>query len=237
MAGASYRNLMRALAQAQARYAEEQAEVQRRYDTQCAAAAATAHQARAASAATAAGVRAAAGIVDHVDTEAARLWQALRHQVPSRLRRRLGVPPEPASPEDLVEPPPAADPDEGQPTEPGPVRHLAEAAAVVARARKRGQLSFGGYTLLPLLGAIAAALAFAAARGLLLLGNTLHGPPGTVVTAVGQIATFAAPLAGLPVAKAYADRRGARVDAGAIGLVVIGGMLVVGALSFLRPPL
>jgi hypothetical protein len=115
------------------------------------------------------------------------------------------------------------------------VRHLAEAAAVVAGGRKRGPLPFGAYALLPLLGAIAAALAFAAARGLLLLGDTLHGPPGTVVTAVGQIATFAAPLAGLPAAKGYADRRGARIDAGAIGLVVLGGMLAVGALSFLRP--
>src|SRR6266545_656515 len=198
MSEAKYRNLMRSLAQAQARYAEDRTEVQRRYEDQCVAAAATAREVKAAATATAAGVRAAAEILDHVDVEAARLWQALRHQAPSRLRRRLGVPPEPAPPHELVEPPPD---EPGEDPEPPAVRHLAQAAAV-------------GY---------------AVARGLLLLGDTLHGPPGTVLTAVGQIATFASPLAGLPATKGYADRRGARVDGGAIGLVVLGGMLAVGA--------
>ncbi len=232
MSEAKYRNLMRSLAQAQARYAEDRTEVQRRYEDQCVAAAATAREVKAAATATAAGVRAAAEILDHVDVEAARLWQALRHQAPSRLRRRLGVPPEPAPPHELVEPPPD---EPGEDPEPPAVRHLAQAAAVVTRGRKREPLRGGAYALLPLLGAVAAAVGYAVARGLLLLGDTLHGPPGTVLTAVGQIATFASPLAGLPATKGYADRRGARVDGGAIGLVVLGGMLAVGALSVLRP--
>src|SRR6266508_2930272 len=209
----TYRELMRALAQAQSGYAEELDDVQQRYEAQCAAAVAASDEARAAAAFTAAGVRAAAEIVDHVDAEAATLWQAVRRRAPSRLRRRLGVPPEPARPPDLVEPPPAED----DPPEPGEIRHLAQAAAVAARGRKREPLSGRGYALLPVLGAVLAALAFLAARGLLLLGDALHGPPGTVVTAVGQIATFASPLAGLSAIKGYADRRGARVDAGAIG--------------------
>lgn len=232
----TYRELMAELAAAQSRYAAERLDVQRRYDAQCAAAAATAEQARAAAATTAAGARAAATIVGHVDDEAAHLWQALRNQSPGRLRRGLGVPPEPAAPAQLVEPPPADAPQEG-PSEPAAIRHLAAARAALARGRRREPLPGAAYTLLPLLGAVAAALAYLAARGVLLLGHTLHGPTGVVLTAVGQIATFASPLAGLPATKGYADRRGARVDAGAIGVVVIGGMLAVGGLNLVRLPL
>jgi hypothetical protein len=231
---AAYRELMRALAQAQARYDDEVAQVQQQFEQRCAAAATTAEEARVAAATTAAGARAAAQILDHVDIEAAGLWQAVRNRAPSRLRRRLGFPPEPAAPDDLVEPPPSDEPD-GDPAEPAAIRHLALATEVVARGRKRGPLPRAAYALLPLLGVLAAALAYGAARGMLLFGDTLHGPPGTVVTAVGQIATFAAPLAGLPAAKVYADRRGARLDAGAIGLVVLAGMIAVATLTLWRP--
>jgi hypothetical protein len=230
---ADYRELMTKLATAQARYAAERLDAQRRYEVQCAAAAATAAQAKAAAVATSAGVRAAAAIVEHVDLEAAQVWQKLRSQAPGRLRKRLGIPPEPAAPDEVVEPPPVDEPEEGPP-EPAAVRHLAAAGSVLASGRRREAFSGGAYALLPLLGAIAAALAYGLARGLLLFGHSLHGPAGVVVTAVGQIATFASPLAGLPATKGYADRRGARIDAGAIGMVVLGGMLAVCGLNFLR---
>jgi hypothetical protein len=229
----SYRALMSRLAAAESLYAAERDAVQKDYDEQCAAAVAAAEQARAAMGFTAAGVRAATAIVEHVDEEAAELWYALRSKTSGRLRTRLGVPPEPAPPTDLREPPDVMHTDD-EPPEPAPVRFLSQARSLVARARRREPLAARSYAILPLLGAIGGAFAYLVARAILLLGHTLHGPPSVVLTAVGQIGLFASPLAGLLVTPLYTERRGARLDAGVIGMVVLGGMLTVAAVSIVR---
>jgi hypothetical protein len=223
----SYQELMARLAAEESRYAAECDAVRRTYDQQCAAAAALAEEARAAVGATAAGVRAASAIVEHVDEQSAELWYALRSKTSGRLRTRLGVPPEPAAPADVRDPPTAME----RAHEPGPVRLLAEAQNLVSRARRREPLPARSYAILPLLGAIGAGLAYLLARSILLLGHTLHGPPSVVVVAVGQIGLFASPLAGLLATPRYTERRGARLDAGVVGLVVLGGMLTVAAVT------
>jgi hypothetical protein len=235
-AGHGYPELMRQLAGVQARYAAERQEAQRRYRTQCTAAQAAADEARAAATQTAAGIRAAAAIVEHVDQEAAEIWYALREQASGRLRSQLGVPPEPAPPHEVAQPDEspltagAAD----EAAEPAPVRYLTRAADLVAAGRRRQSLPGRSYAALPILGALGAGIAFAIARGLLLLGHTWHGPVSIVLVAVGQIAVFSSPLAGLPAAKVYADRLVSRLDAGAVALVVIGGMLTVCGLNLVK---
>jgi hypothetical protein len=225
----SYRALVAKLAQAQARYATERQQAQREYETTCAAAAATLQETGAAVARAAAGAREAAGAVEQVDTDAAQLWQAVRQQSPSRLRRRLGVPPEPTA--RPAEPQPA----DGPLDEPAAARHLAAAREIVSSARRRAPLPWHAYVLLAFLGALVGALGYLAARGILVAGHAVHGPPGVVLTAVGQVGAFGAPLAGLPVAKLYADRLGAHLEAAAVGLVVLSGVLVATGLTLARP--
>jgi hypothetical protein len=231
-----YLALMRRLAGVQARYAAERQAAQERYASQCAAANTTAEETRAAASQTAAGIRTATSLVEQVDAEAAEIWYALRNQASGRLRARLGVPPEPAPPDRLVEPDPPLVMASGEdaPAEPAPMRYLTHAAELVTRGRRRQPLPRRSYVLLPILGGLGAGVAFAFARGLLLLGHVWTGPVSIVLVAVGQIAVFSSPLAGLPAAKVYADRRAARLDAGAIALVVLGGMLAVCGLNVLR---
>jgi hypothetical protein len=154
----------------------------------------------------AARARAASAAVAETDRETTRIWGELRHTLGWR-GRRLGAAPGPApSTVDIAA---------------GPVELLRRVADLLALSQRSGRppVPRRVLPLLPALGAVIAALVTAVATGLLLLG-------ATTTTVLGQVTLFLAPFAGLPVATEWADRRyGARLDTGAIGLTVIGGMV------------
>jgi hypothetical protein len=143
--------------------------------------------------------------VAEVDRDADRLWRTLRGSVGWR-GRRLGATPEPAA---TVESEAKA-----------PLRRAAERLAGANAKQDHGKhLPRRVLPLLPGMGAGAAALVACLAAGLLV-------PGAAVSTVLGQLVFFLAPFAGLPVSAAWVNRRyAARLDTGAIGLTVLGGML------------
>jgi hypothetical protein len=151
-------------------------------------------------------VQAAGAAIAETDRDATRLWGDLRHSLGWRGRRLGGLPEPDSSTVDSAT---------------GPVELLGRVADLLALAQRTGRPAVPRRVLplLPILGAVAAALVTAVATGLLLIGDT-------ATTVLGQVTLFLAPFAGLPVATGWADRRyGARLDTGAIGLTVIGGMV------------
>jgi hypothetical protein len=110
---------------------------------------------------------------------------------------------------------------------------IGEARDLLDELHGRSALSGGAYPLLVVLGVVCTALAYLAARGLLTLGHRTHGPVGTVLDTVGQIAAFASPLGGLPVLKLFVDRGGARLDAGAVAAVVLAGVATLAGFGML----
>lgn len=206
-AGRSYRRLVADLAAATGRRDAELAAAQQSFvDGQRAIAAEQARAAEAVAAATRR-VQAAAATVAATDRETARLWAQLRVSLGWR-GGRLGT----APPPDLTT------------LEADPARLVRQAAQRLAyarqgRAQPAGNLPWPALALLPAAGALTAALVACVAAGLLVLGTA-------ATSLLGQLVFFGAPFTGLPVAAAWARRRhDARLDTGAIGLTVIGGML------------
>jgi len=190
------------------------------------AAAAEARSAAASAAAAADGrAAAAASAVVAVDAEAERLWDELRRTLgwrASGLARGFaglgwstpgfGQVPSPAeaapgdTPEDLL------------------TRAAAHVAALHPDAPRR-PLPWLVLPLLPLLGAASATVAGLLAGGLVTVGQGGTGVHLTLRLA-GYVAFLLAPFTGVPVARALAERRfGSRLDTGAIGLIVFGGMV------------
>lgn len=106
--------------------------------------------------------------------------------------------------------------------------HLARAAAridVTVRPAGRQALPRWALPLLPLLGALIAALTGLLASGLVTIGGTgLWGGP--VLRGLGWLAFLVAPSAGVPVAATAAHRwLEAKLDIGGIGLTLLGGMI------------
>ena len=214
---ADYGALLTALSAAASRREADLAAAERAYADGMAAAAAEVRRATTATQAAEKRAAAAAGAVVDVDRETGRLWDDLR-RVRSPWAPRSGPPPEPivivdgsASPEAIV----AA---------------LDRARRRIDSARRgapRAPLPKAVTPLLPVLGAAGAALAGILAGGLVSVAEL--GPPGAgVVRALGWLAYLAAPFAGIPVATAWVGRRfDSRLDTGAIGLIVVGGMVAL----------
>lgn len=157
-------------------------------------------------------VAAAAALVE-TDQEAARVWAGL-HAVAGWRGRRLGAVPDP------VEAPPGESP-----------RRLLAAAlhrlGQTGPGTARPPLPRLVLPILPLVGAAVAGL-----LGLVAGGLVAVGAESTVLRVLGWLTFLVAPLAGVPVAALWVDRRfGSRLDSGAIGLIVIGGMVAGCALS------
>jgi len=182
---------------------------------------------------------AAAQVLD-VDREAGRLWDQLRRARGLRVRA-LGEMPEPAPVEGL---PRVALP--RNPSEPidrsvdvragweSPRTILARAAERIddtVRPAARRALPGWALTLLPLVGALVAALAALVAAGLVTIGRTeMWGGP--VLRGLGWLAFLLAPSAGVPVAALAARHRlRARLDIGGIGLTLLGGMVAATLMS------
>ncbi|BAL92402.1 hypothetical protein AMIS_71820 [Actinoplanes missouriensis 431] len=106
----------------------------------------------------------------------------------------------------------------------------AERIEVTARPARHG-LTRWVLPLLPLVGALCAALAGLVAAGLVTFGSTdVFG--GVVIRGMGWLGFLVAPSTGVPVAAWLAHRRlHARLDIGGIGLTLLGGMAAATALS------
>jgi len=175
---------------------------------------------------------AAAQVLD-VDREAARLWEQLRRAGGMRMRA-LGELPDPAP----VELPRVALPrnpsGEIVAAREAPRVLLARAAQRIdyrVRPAGRRPLPRWALPLLPLVGALIAALAGLLASGLVTFGGTgVWGGP--VLRALGWLTFLVAPSAGVPVAALVAHRRlHARLDIGGIGLTLLGGMIAATLMS------
>ena len=173
---------------------------------------------------------AAAQVLD-VDREATHLWDQLRRARGLRMRS-LGEVPEPASIDALprVALPRAPSPSSSADGEPAPSPRvlLARVAAridVTVRPAGRRALPRWALPVLPLVGALIAALTGLVASGLVTIGGTgMWGGP--VVRGLGWLAFLVAPSAGVPVAAVSAHRwLQAKLDIGGIGLTLLGGMV------------
>jgi len=98
----------------------------------------------------------------------------------------------------------------------------------INRTRRRGPLPALGYPLLALLSVLSAALAGVLAWGILQAG---HGLDSQVVLAFGRILMLLGCFAGLPAAKWYTDREGARFSPQVIAVVLGSGIVTVSVLA------
>ncbi|MEU4422623.1 hypothetical protein AB0F81_18490 [Actinoplanes sp. NPDC024001] len=177
---------------------------------------------------------AAAQVLD-VDREAARLWDQLRRARGMRVRA-LGETPEPAPVETLprvaLQRRPTTE-DAPAPGRQSPRTLLSRAADridVTVRPARR-PLSRWLLPMLPVVGAVCAALTGLVAAGLVTFGETgVWG--GVVIRGLGWLTFLVAPSSGVPVAALLAHRgMRARMDIGGIGLTLLGGMVAATALS------
>jgi hypothetical protein len=171
---------------------------------------------------------AAAQVLD-VDREAARLWDQLRRARGLRVRA-LGEVPEPIP----IEAMPRVALPRG-PGSTGPRTPREAPRTLLARAAERidhtinpaGRRSLPRWALplLPVIGALVAALAGLVGSGLVTFGSTgVWG--GSVLRGLGWLAFLVAPSAGVPLVAFFAHRRlQARLDIGGIGLTLLGGMI------------
>ncbi|MGK5678925.1 hypothetical protein [Actinoplanes sp. URMC 104] len=177
---------------------------------------------------------AAAQVLD-VDREAARLWDELRRARGLRVRT-LGEMPEPTPVESL----PRALPRPGSASTGAPAPRQSPRALLARAAERidhtvrpagRRALPRWALPLLPLLGALIAAMAGLVGSGLVTFGSTgVWGGAG--IRLMGWLAFLVAPSAGVPVAALVAHHRlQSRLDIGGIGLTLLGGMVAATLMS------
>jgi len=172
---------------------------------------------------------AAAQVLD-VDREANRLWDELRRARGLRMRS-LGEVPEPASidalPQVALPRTPSSSLPEAEPAQAPGVLLARVAARIDGTVRSAGRRALPRWALpvLPLVGALIAALTGLVAAGLVTIGGMgLWGGP--VLRGLGWLAFLVAPSAGVPVAALSAHRwLEAKLDIGGIGLTLLGGMI------------
>lgn len=213
----SYRQIIERLAGQQAALAAEQAEARRWYAQQDAAAQAAVGRAAEVVAEASGKVEAMRSAVERVDMESHRLWRLLEDRVGT-----LGGPPRPA---------PVTDPGDD------PFLLLQGVEDSLARAAKTSRvLPSWAAPLLVVVGAAGAGLGLAAAYGARWVAHRIGGDFDTFAPVLKQIVTLLAPFVGLAATKLVADRRDAQLDAGAVGVVVVSGLLTLGALLILVGP-
>ncbi|GGQ38799.1 hypothetical protein [Couchioplanes azureus] len=231
-----YQMMMTALAEVARRRDTELESAEQAYQTSAAQAAGELARAEGDAAAADRWAGAAAAQVLDVDREAVRLWDQLR-RAPGMRVRALGEVPEPAAVEAL--PRVALERSPGSPAlAPAPrqsartlLARAAERIDVTVRPAERRALPRWALPLLPLLGAVVAALTGLVAAGLVTVGST-DLPGATVIRGLGWLAFLVAPSAGVPVGALLAHRRlQARLDIGGIGLTLLGGMIAATLLS------
>ncbi len=211
-----YQRLVAELADLAARRADAERELERWYDEELATATARAG-------AQAARARRAGDLVSHVDTSAARVWQALADRLGPVRAARLGPLPAPAAPAAPAVAAPGAPTPTPAPAEPDPAGvALRRAAHLLATLdRRRPGVPRGVLAAFPAVGTLAAAaLALPAHAAIVALGGNV------VVTVLAQVLVFLAPFAGVPVVMAWTRRRfGTGPQVAGVALTVLGGML------------
>ncbi len=177
----------------------------------------------------------AAAQVLEVDREAARLWDQLRRARGLRVRA-IGEMPEPAPVEALPRValprgPSTGDAPAGRESPRTLLSRAADRIDHTIRPAGRRALPRWALPLLPLVGALVAALAGLVASGLVTFGSTgVWGGPA--IRGAGWLTFLAAPSAGVPVAALIAHQRlQARLDIGGIGLTLLGGMVAATLMS------
>lgn len=225
MSADDYRRLVGALAAAANRRDAELANAERSYQDGAAAAAADLALANAEAGDADRRAGAAATAVVKADREATRLWDELR-----RLRgwrgRRLGDLP-PPTPVDLL--PAGSAPAMAVELLDGAARRIDQAR----RGAPRPPLPRWVLPLLPPLGALGASMTGLVAGGLVTVAHFDTGLQWPL-RLLGWLAFLLAPFTSVPAAATWVDRQfGSRLDTGAIGLTVLGGLSAGCALSLL----
>jgi hypothetical protein len=225
MTADDYRRLVGALASAAHRRDAELASAERSYQDGAAVAAAELALANAEAGDADRRAGAAATAVVKADREATRLWDELR-RVRGWRGRRLGDLPSP-TPVDLL---PAVAPAAAA------VELLDGAARRIDQARRgapRPPLPRWLLPLLPPLGAIGATMTGLVAGGLVTIAHFDTGLQWPL-RLLGWLAFLVAPFTSVPVAAIWVDRQfNSRLDTGATGLTVLGGLSAGCALSLL----
>ncbi|GLH95659.1 hypothetical protein [Phytohabitans aurantiacus] len=225
MTADDYRRLVGALAAAANRRDAELANAERSYQDGAAVAAAELALANAEAGEADRRAGAAATAVVKVDREATRLWDELRRVLGWRGRRLGDLPP--PTPVDLL------------PTGSAPamaVDLLDGAARRIDQARRgapRPPLPRWILPLLPPLGALGATMTGLVAGGLVTIAHFDTGLQWPL-RLLGWLAFLLAPFTSVPVAAICVDRQfNSRLDTGAAGLTVLGGLCAGCALSLL----
>lgn len=172
---------------------------------------------------------AAAQVLD-VDREAARLWDQLRRARGMRMRA-LGEMPEPAPVEALPRVALPRHPSDDNMPPRVLLARVAERIDVKVRPALHRSLPRWALALLPLVGALVAALTGLIASGLVTFGSAgVWG--GEFFRGAGWLAFLVAPSSGVPVAAFFSHRRlRARLDIGGVGLTLLGGMIAATLMS------
>jgi hypothetical protein len=215
----SYRQLVARLARLQAAYSAEQEQLRTWYDQQCVAAIAAVEAAAAAVTEADAAKEAADHAMQSTDTEAYRLWRLLRDRArPSRARLSDRAP----------EPSGKVDPGED------PAQWLQKAQERLDSSIRPARTVAGWvYPVLVLLGAAGAGLGYAAAQGARWWALHTGGDVAAFAPVIQQVLFVVAPFVGLVPARILGDRQGAKLDVGTVGVVVVTGLLALGALLLL----
>lgn len=225
MTADDYRRLVGALASAANRRDAELASAERSYQDGAAVAAAELALANAEAGDADRRAGAAATAVVKADREATRLWDELR-RVRGWRGRRLGDLPSPTPVDLLPMDAPAS----------AAVELLDGAARRIDQARRgapRPPLPRWLLPLLPPLGAIGATMTGLVAGGLVTIAHFDTGLQWPL-RLLGWLAFLVAPFTSVPVAAIWVDRQfNSRLDTGATGLTVLGGLTAGCALSLL----
>jgi hypothetical protein len=210
----SYRDLVARLARRHDELAAERAEIATWYAQQQSAAQAAVDRAAEAVARAVAEVEEARSIVERTDLEAHRLWLRLEDRV-----GQIGKPPDPAPVSDSGK---------------DPIPWLQQVAHRLDRpVRTRRELPGWVSPLLVVFGAVATGAGYAAAHGARWAALRIGGDLGVFAPVLEQIVMLLAPFLGLVPAKLLADRTEGRLDGGRIGVVLVAGLLTLGALVVL----
>jgi hypothetical protein len=215
----SYRLLVARLARLQAAYSAEQEQLRTWYDQQCAAAVAAVEAATVAVTEAGAAKEAADSLVQSTDMEAYRLWRLVRDRV-GPIRGRFS--------ERAPEPSGKVDPGED------PAQWLHKAQERLDSAVRTPRTVAGWvYPVLVLFGAAGAGLGYAAAQGARWWALRTGGDVAAFAPVIQQVLFVVTPFVGLVPARILGDRQGAKLDVGTVGVVVVTGLLALGALLLL----
>jgi hypothetical protein len=211
----TYRDLIRQLAEVNARIEAQVAEADAWYADQCGKAERAVREATDTVDRAEAELAAAQEEVESTTAEAAHLWQTLRGRL-GPAARRAGTPPVPM---------PGAEAD--------PATLLDGVRDLLERTRQPGELAGSAQPVLALCGALGAAASFGLGLAARAVGHRYGGDLGVGMPVVALVFTLLGPVVGLAPARLYADRRHAGLDIRAVLVVLIAGLITTATLLVL----